>query len=308
MRKVRRKEPCTYPGGTPALSLSGVPEYGMQGSYDQKFQMQKPGIQEPGFPPPDAPASEKCLVYADSVQIGYGKKMVAQGVHFSLHAGEILALVGPNGCGKSTLLKTIAGFLPLQGGTLLLNGKKADRMGRPERAKFLSVVTTLRPDAEWMRVWDVAASGRYPFTGRLGILSEEDRQIVEEALQRLKASDLKERYFNELSDGQKQRVLLAKSIAQRPKLLILDEPTSFLDIRYQLEFMQIARSLAKEDGMALLMSLHEISIARILANRILTLKDGRQDASGSADLLTEEYVRELYEIPEDLSMGGIDGI
>lgn len=248
------------------------------------------------------------VVSADQLQIGYGKSKVAEGIHFSLKKGEILALVGPNGSGKSTLLKTIAGFLPLQKGKLLLDGEPENRMKRPERAKFLSVVTTLRPDVEWMKVWDVAASGRYPYTGRMGILSEEDRQIVEESLIKLQADDLKERYFSELSDGQKQRVLLAKSIAQRPKLLILDEPTSFLDIRYQLEFMQIVRGLAHEDGMALMMSLHELTIARNLADRVLTLKDGRQDRIGETSILTQAYIRRLYKIPEGMSMGGIDGI
>lgn len=251
---------------------------------------------------------DKDVARADSLRIGYGKKTVAEGIHFSLQAGEILALVGPNGSGKSTLLKTIAGFLPPQGGELFLGGERTEQMKRSQRARFLSVVTTLRPDAQWMKVWDVAASGRYPYTGKLGNLSDEDRRIVEEALTRLKADDLRDCYFNELSDGQKQRVLLAKSIAQKPKLLVLDEPASFLDIRYQLEFMQIARDLARERGMALMMSLHEISIAKNLADRVLTLKDGRQDETGGANLLTEEYIRRLYGIPDGLSMEGINGI
>lgn len=252
--------------------------------------------------------NSRICVKAASLKIGYGKKLVAEGISFTAQAGEILAVIGPNGSGKSTLLKTVAGFLPLMGGELFLDGCPAEQMKREDQARFLSVVTTDRPDVEWMKVWDVAASGRYPYTGKLGILSEEDRDIVEEALSRLEANDLKDRYFRELSDGQKQRVMLAKSIAQKPKLLILDEPTSYLDIRYQLEFMQIAAELAREDGMALLMSIHELSVARNLADRVMTLRDGKMDRIGESSILTQEYIRELYSIPKSLFMEGIDGI
>ncbi len=248
------------------------------------------------------------VVSAERLCIGYGKTQVAGGISFSLEEGSILAVVGPNGSGKSTLLKTVAGFLSPLGGELYLEGSPAERMRRETKAKFLSVVTTDRPDVEWMKVWDVASSGRYPYTGKLGILSQEDKQIVTDALVRLEAEHLKDRYFRELSDGQKQRVMLAKSIAQRPRLLILDEPTSYLDIRYQLEFMQIASDLARRDGMALLMSIHELSAARTLADYVLTLKDGRMDRLGESSILTRSYIRELYNIPEHLTLGGIDGI
>ncbi len=248
------------------------------------------------------------VVTAKSLGIGYGKIQVAGGISFSLEEGSILAVVGPNGSGKSTLLKTVAGFLSPLVGELYLEGSPAERMRRETKAKFLSVVTTDRPDVEWMKVWDVASSGRYPYTGKLGILSQEDQQIVTDALVRLEAEHLKDRYFRELSDGQKQRVMLAKSIAQRPRLLILDEPTSYLDIRYQLEFMQIAADLARRDGMALLLSVHELSVARTLADYVLTLKDGRMDRLGESSILTRSYIRELYSIPEHLTLGGIDGI
>ncbi len=245
------------------------------------------------------------LVEGRDLRIGYGKKTVADDIHFTLHQGEILALVGPNGSGKSTLLKSVAGFLPLSGGELMMNGAPASKMKRDERARFLSVVMTDRPDVEWMTVWDVVSSGRYPYTGKLGILSEEDKMIVSAALSRLQAENLKERYYRELSDGQKQRVMLAKSIAQRPRVLILDEPTSFLDIRYQLEFMETASALAREMGMGLMMSIHELTIAKNLADQVMTLKDGKMDRIGDSSILTQEYIRYLYDVPEHLTIGGI---
>lgn len=248
------------------------------------------------------------VLLAEELQIGYGKKKVAEGISFSLYQGEVLAVIGPNGSGKSTLLKTAAGFLPVMGGSLLLEGRPLQSISRMEHSRILSVVTTLRPDVEWMKVWDVAASGRYPYTGRMGVLSREDRQIVSESLARLQVEDLKDLSFSELSDGQQQRVLLAKSLAQRPKLLILDEPTSYLDLRYILEFVKIASELSGREGITLMLSLHELSVARRLADRILTLKEGRQDRLLQAGSLTAEYIRELYGIPDEIPMEGINGL
>jgi iron complex transport system ATP-binding protein len=154
-------------------------------------------------------------------------------------------------------------------------------------------------------VRDVVAAGRYPYTGSLGILGDEDWNIVDEAMERMEIRELATSYFEELSDGQRQRVLLAKSIAQQPKVLVLDEPTSYLDIRYQLEFVEMALDLAKKQGMGIFLSIHELGIARRLADRVLCLKDGFLDAYGIAnDILTDEYIEQLYGIPK----GGLYGI
>jgi iron complex transport system ATP-binding protein len=180
-----------------------------------------------------------------------------------------------------------------------------EQMPREEHAKVLSVVTTTRPHSDWLMVRDVVAAGRYPYTGSLGILGDEDWNIVDEAMERMEIRELATSYFEELSDGQRQRVLLAKSIAQQPKVLVLDEPTSYLDIRYQLEFVEMALDLAKKQGMGIFLSIHELGIARRLADRVLCLKDGFLDAYGIAnDILTDEYIEQLYGIPK----GGLYGI
>ncbi len=245
------------------------------------------------------------LLEVENLAAGYGKKKIIRDVSFTLEAGEILAVVGPNGVGKSTLLRTVAGFLPAMEGQIRIVGQAVEQMPREEHAKVLSVVTTTRPHSDWLMVRDVVAAGRYPYTGSLGILSDEDWEIVDEAMDRMEIRELATSYFEELSDGQRQRVLLAKSIAQQPKVLVLDEPTSYLDIRYQLEFVEMALDLAKKQGMGIFLSIHELGIARRLADRVLCLKDGFLDAYGiTNDILTDEYIEQLYGIPK----GGLYGI
>lgn len=245
------------------------------------------------------------LLEVENLAAGYGKKKIIRDVSFTLEAGEILAVVGPNGVGKSTLLRTVAGFLPAMEGQIRIAGQAVEQMPREEHSKVLSVVTTTRPHSDWLMVRDVVAAGRYPYTGSLGILGDEDWNIVDEAMERMEIRELATSYFEELSDGQRQRVLLAKSIAQQPKVLVLDEPTSYLDIRYQLEFVEMALDLAKKQGMGIFLSIHELGIARRLADRVLCLKDGFLDAYGiTNDILTDEYIEQLYGIPK----GGLYGI
>lgn len=245
------------------------------------------------------------LLEVQDLAAGYGKKKIIRDVSFSLDAGEILAVVGPNGVGKSTLLRTVAGFLPAMEGQIRIAGQAVEQMSREEHAKVLSVVTTTRPHSDWLMVRDVVAAGRYPYTGSLGILSDEDWEIVDEAMDRMEIRELATSYFEELSDGQRQRVLLAKSIAQQPKVLVLDEPISYLDIRYQLEFVEMALDLAKKKGMGIFLSIHELGIARRLADRVLCLKDGRRDAYGvTEEILKDDYIEQLYGIPK----GGLYGI
>ena len=228
---------------------------------------------------------------------GYGKKKILDHISFRLAAGEIMAVIGPNGAGKSTLLRTAAGFLSPISGSLYLHGSDISSMKPDQIARVLSVVTTERPDPEWMTVYEMTATGRYPYTGRMGILSPQDRQIVEEAMELLSVSALADTYFSSLSDGQKQRVMLARSIAQQPDLILMDEPTSFLDIRYRLEFAEMARMLAREKDIALLISIHEIDLAEQVADRILCLKNGRIQAAGRPEaVLTDSCLEELFDI------------
>ena len=178
--------------------------------------------------------------------VGYNGKALIHGIEIGVKRGEIVTLVGPNGSGKSTILKTITSQLERISGQALLSGKDIREYSRKELAEQMAVVLTGRLQTELMTCRDVAAMGRYPYTGRLGILSERDERKVDEALAQVHAEHLAERSFDAVSDGERQRILLARAICQEPEIIVLDEPTSFLDIRHKLELLSILHRMARE--------------------------------------------------------------
>ena len=172
----------------------------------------------------------KYLCETKELAIGYGSAPLASDITLGAVPGQILALIGPNGAGKSTLLKTLAGQLAPLGGAVLLDGRSLTDYTGPARARKLALMLPHTRRTELTSCFEVAAAGRIPYTGRLGILSDADRQAVRDALELVGASPLAGRDFNCISDGQRQRVLLARAICQQPGVLLLDEPTSFLDV------------------------------------------------------------------------------
>lgn len=244
----------------------------------------------------------KTAVSVKELSAGYsGGKDVVSGISFDVDEGSILTLIGPNGGGKSTVLKAVAGYIPKSGGTVELCGRNADGISRVDLAKMLSVMLTDRIRPDLMTCRDVAAAGRYPYTGTFGTLTAEDHRIVDEALCAVNAEDLADVDFNSVSDGQRQRILLARAICQQPRILILDEPTSYLDIRHKIMFFEVLRQQVESMGIAVIMSLHEPDLAERVSDKILCIKDGKSFLSGSpADIFTEENIRDLYDIPEEL--------
>lgn len=230
------------------------------------------------------------------VMAGYHGKVVLDGLCFEVPRGEILVLIGPNGAGKSTVLRTLSrALLPMQG-TVALDGRDLQRYSGEALARELAVMLTDRAKPELMTVRDVVSLGRYPYTGRLGRLDAADEAQVKDAMEAMDVMELRERDFRELSDGQKQRVLLARALAQDPKLLILDEPTGYLDIHYKLQLLRVLRAKAQA-GMTIVASLHEIELARLLADQLLTVKDGHAGHSGTPEeIFREEIIAPLYDI------------
>lgn len=233
--------------------------------------------------------------YADRLAAGYGKRPVAEGLSFHAGRGEIVTLIGPNGAGKSTILKTISGGLAPLGGELVLDGVPMERIPRKERARKLAVVFTEKLQGELMTCRDVAAAGRYPYTGRLGLLSEEDQRAVDQALELVHGTDLGDRPFDRISDGQRQRIMLARALCQEPEMILLDEPTSHLDVKYKLEFLSLLREMARKKNLSVLMSLHELDLAERISDRVVCIKDGRMDRCGTPEqVFTPGYVEELF--------------
>ena len=169
----------------------------------------------------------------DNLAVGYNGKAIIKDICIDIGKGEIVTLIGPNGAGKSTILKSITRQLSLIGGKVWYGDKDLHKMTSKDVSTKMAVVLTERLKAELMTCYDIVASGRYPYTGKLGLLTEEDEKMVDEAMAAVNATDIGPRDFNAISDGQKQRVLLARAICQDPEIIVLDEPTSFLDVRYK---------------------------------------------------------------------------
>ena len=186
---------------------------------------------------------EKYFIHTEQMTVGYEGKPLIRDIEISLNRGEILTLIGPNGAGKSTILKSMTKQLKLIGGTVYLGGEIMNRMSGKEIAKRLAVVMTERIRPELMTCEDIVETGRYPYTGTLGILGAEDWEKVHEAMALVHALEFKDRDFTAISDGQRQRILLARAICQEPEVIVLDEPTSFLDIRHKLELLAILKNM-----------------------------------------------------------------
>ena len=244
---------------------------------------------------------DKTLISADRLSVGYSRKVIVNGIEFEVKQGEILTLIGPNGAGKSTVLKTIAGYLKRLDGTVMVGNRDMLEFSEKEMAKRLSVVLTERISPELMTCREVVETGRYPYTGSFGLLTEKDRAVVENAIEKVSMQDYADVDFSSVSDGQRQRVMLARAICQEPQILILDEPTSYLDIHHKIQFLEILRSLAKEKQMAVILSMHELDFAEKISDYVLCIKGGKITLSGTPDkVFTAENIMGLYDIPEKL--------
>ena len=242
-----------------------------------------------------AAAGQIPTLSAEGLRVGYGRTAVVDGIRIRAEAGEILCLIGPNGAGKSTILKTLIRELRPMGGTVLLENTPLPDMKERELARKSAAVLTGRVATELMTCEEIVAMGRYPYTGMLGILSETDREKVDETIRIVGIEEIRKKDFDCISDGQRQRVMLARALCQEPKLLIMDEPTSFLDIRNKLEFLNILRRLVRERDLAVVMSLHELDLAQKFCDRIVCVGDGIIRAVGTPEeIFAGDVIRELY--------------
>ena len=239
--------------------------------------------------------SEKGL-QTEKLTIGYKSDLIKD-ISLKVKPGKIMTLIGPNGCGKSTLLKTISGSLKARGGIVYLSGQDMSSLDAHEIARQMSLVMTAPVKPELMTCREVIETGRYPYTGMLGILSEYDREITDRVINMTNTQDVADKQFNAISDGQRQRVMLARAICQEPEVLVLDEPTSFLDIRYKLDILMRIRQFAADEGMAVIMSLHELDIAMRISDTVVAMGDGEVRRIGTPEeVFTEEFIRRLFGI------------
>ncbi len=239
-------------------------------------------------------------LYSARLAVGYGGKPLIENICLHVRRGEIMTLIGPNGGGKSTILKTLARQLAPMAGAVYLDKQALGQMAEKELAQRLAIVTTERIDPELMTCRDIVSTGRYPYTGRLGLLRAEDRTIVENALAQVHAGELAELPFAQVSDGQRQRVLLARALCQQPDVILLDEPTSFLDIHHKLELLDILKNLVRQQRLAVVMSLHELDLAQRVSDIVVCVEKSGALRMGPPDqIFTEENIRALYGLTQE---------
>lgn len=231
---------------------------------------------------------KKCVLHTADLYIGFNtdkkhQQVLHQGINLQLFPGELTCLLGPNGAGKSTLLKTFSGFIPTLAGNVFVGDKNLKFFSPSALATKVSVVLTEKVEMGNFSVFSMVALGRSPYTGFLGKTSLADRQIVENALARTGILHLRNRHYDELSDGEKQKVMIAKSLAQETQLIFLDEPTAFLDFPSKTEILLLLRDAAWEQQKAVLLSTHDLNLALSFADKIWLMASGKPIVSGTPE-------------------------
>ena len=210
----------------------------------------------------------------EQLSVGYkGFPPVVSNINVEIKSGELTCLIGSNGIGKSTLLKTLTGFLPKLSGRLLLDGRDINMLSQRERAKYISIVLTYKSDVQNLSVTEMVGMGRMPYTGFWGKLNANDQTIVAEAIEMVGIEHLKNRMIQTLSDGERQKVMIAKALAQQTPVILLDEPTSFLDFPSKVEMLQLLHRLAKETNKVVFLSTHDLELALRIADRLVELNE-----------------------------------
>lgn len=235
------------------------------------------------------------LLSAHGIWFRYREAWVLQDVCLEVVPGEILGILGPNASGKTTLLGALQGILKPQKGKVLLGGQEIGRMTRRQVARSLAVVPQEMPVPHSLTVLEVALMGRHPHLGFMGFEGPEDHRIAMGSLERAGCAHLAHRDINELSGGERQRVLMARALAQKPRILLLDEPTAYLDLKHQVELVELLGRLHREERLTVVWVSHDLNLASLICHRLLLLKEGRVRALGSPDeVLTGEIISEVY--------------
>ena len=214
-------------------------------------------------------AADNRYFSTESLTVGYNGEALISDITLGLGRGEILTLIGPNGSGKSTILKSITRHIASISGVVYIDSLNMQKMSARDVASRMAVVLTERVTPELMTCGELVALGRYPYTNYFGKLTPRDREVVYDALRRVHAEELYDREFSAISDGQRQRILLARAIAQEPEIIVLDEPTSFLDIKHKIGLLEILSDMAKRQNITVVMSLHEIDLACKVSDKIV---------------------------------------
>jgi ABC-type cobalamin/Fe3+-siderophores transport system ATPase subunit len=247
-------------------------------------------------------------LHADGIDAGYDGRVVLRDLDLKVERGEVVTLVGPNGSGKSTVLRTLGRVLKPRAGSVLLDGKAISSLSTREVAQQMALLPQGPSLVNDLTVQELVWMGRSPHQGVLGLAKRRDREAVDWAVEETGVRDLLTRGMSTLSGGERQRAWIAMALAQQPDVLLLDEPTTFLDLNHELEVLDLVRYLNREHGITVVMVLHDLNQAARYATRVVVLNEGRVYAAGApADVLTPETLREVFGV-EGRVMKGPDGV
>lgn len=237
----------------------------------------------------------------DSISVQYEQKKAIQNFSFSIEEGEIVSIIGPNGSGKSTLLKAISGFIPYSSGTVTFAGKNLKAMKSKQIAQKLCMLSQKNQAPTDMSVKDLVSYGRIPHKRWFERLNEEDMNIINWALQKTNLTTFQDRTVASLSGGESQRAWIAMALAQRPKILLLDEPTTYLDIAHQHEVLELVNELNREMNMTVLMVLHDLNQASQYSDRVIVVQSGQREMLGTPkEVMTREMIRHVYHMDSEI--------
>ena len=233
------------------------------------------------------------MIKLQNLTVGYGSHAILSNLNLTLHAGRLVCLLGSNGAGKSTLLRTLAGFQDALNGEILLCSKKMSSLSLGERSKTVSVVLTQRVEVPYMKVIDLVTMGRSPYTGFFGAPSSEDKRLARDAIEQVGLTPLAERAIDTLSDGERQKVMIAKALAQQTPIILLDEPTAFLDFHAKRSTLRLLSRLAHEQNKAILLSTHDVEMALRLCDELWIVQENGIH-TGTTAALTQKGILQQF--------------
>lgn len=241
----------------------------------------------------------KSLLHIDNIKFSYDEKQILKGITLNFNKGKFYSIIGPNGCGKTTLIKNINNLLSPVKSTVFINNKDLTSMHSKEIAKILaSVPQNIHINYEF-KVYDVVMMGRVPHKGRFEGYNKEDRDIVKKAMEKADIWKFKDKLVTELSGGELQRVIAARALAQDTDIILLDEPTSHLDLQYQIEFLKIFKDICNDK--VIIAVLHDLNLVSLFSDEIIMLKDGEVIDIGEADkVMTRENIKKVYNIDVEI--------
>lgn len=235
--------------------------------------------------------------------IGYKGEAILPPINVTLDEGSLIALIGPNGAGKSTLFKTLTAHIKPISGVIELFGKEMTLYSAKEKASLIGLVLTERPDDIFLSVYNVVSSGRYPYTNFFGKIEKEDDIIIKESLEVVGIKHLINRYFDTLSDGEKQKVMIAKTLAQNTPLIFMDEPTAFIDYPSKIELFNLMKKLSKEQNKTIIFSSHDLELLLHYTDNMWIISKGKELISANKDeLIKKNIVREYFNLKEDIKI------